>query len=175
MPSYGEIMEFLTLAGLPDESKDYVEINNRGAVTIRNLENNLCQDLIKKLHGKICYSRKLNCNGLIPITPAKEVISDLSSEPRNFTEEHTLTGPDLTPSATVVEESSPPILNTVIPTLLSPLNSSGSWPQFEEEDLVRRHSISLIDRTPPSNSLAADLLGTSQLISNSLVASIRKA
>ena len=172
---HGEIMELLTFAGLPDESKNDVEINNRGAVTIRNLENNLCQELIRKLHGKMCYSRKLNCNGLIPITPTKEVITDLLSEPRNTTEEHTPTGPSLNSSATVVEESSPPILNTVIPTLLSPLNSSVSWPQFEEEDLVRRHSIPLIDRTPPSNSLAADLLGTSRLISNSLVASIRKA
>ena len=45
-----------------------------------------------------------------------------------------------------------------IPTILSPL-ASPTWPTFNAEDLARRNSLSLLNRTPPRGSLAAELLG----------------
>ena len=45
-----------------------------------------------------------------------------------------------------------------MPQILSPLGSP-TWPIYQAEDLARRHSLSLLNRTPPPNSLAADLLG----------------
>ena len=48
-----------------------------------------------------------------------------------------------------------------MPILVSPM-SSPKWPIFEEEELARRHSLSLLNRTPPEGSLAAQLLGYPQ-------------
>ena len=49
-----------------------------------------------------------------------------------------------------------------VPKLMSPL-SSPTWPSFDREDLARRHSLSLLNRTPPPNSLAEELLGSNLL------------
>ena len=43
--------------------------------------------------------------------------------------------------------------------MLSPLPSSPTWPLLEPGNLVRRHSLSLLNRTPPPGSLSAELLG----------------
>ena len=42
-----------------------------------------------------------------------------------------------------------------------------------DPEFVRRHSISLTDRTPPGNSLAADILGKNVLGKMSLMSSIK--
>ena len=58
--------------------------------------------------------------------------------------------------------------------------SNTDWAEETDEQFVRRHSVSLNRRTPPRNSLAADILGTSQpqqqpsaLASKSLMNSIK--
>ena len=49
--------------------------------------------------------------------------------------------------------------NQSIPIVLSP-PSSPHGPKYEDEQLVRRNSLSLLNRTPPPNSLAAEILGS---------------
>ena len=61
--------------------------------------------------------------------------------------------------------SSPIVANllgtcSALPSILSPLPSP-TWPTFDRGELARRHSISLINRTPPSGSLAEELLAPS--------------
>ena len=60
-----------------------------------------------------------------------------------------------------------------VPTVISPL-ASPTWPSFDAEDLARRRSLSLLNRTPPPGSLAADLLGSNlPRMSESIMSSIR--
>ena len=50
---------------------------------------------------------------------------------------------------------------TPLPDMLTP--SVIDWSEETNDKLVRRYSLSLIDRTPPKSSLATDILGTKQL------------
>ena len=81
------------------------------SATICNLENDLCQDMINSIHGSLCYSRKLYCNGLIPMTPEKDISSNTCTEPRNSTD---IDNSSQTPPVTVVEP---------IPSLETPVTS----------------------------------------------------
>ena len=83
---HGAIIEFLVQSGLPRDKKDNVNINNHGTATIKGLENNVCLDLIKNIHGKKNFERKLFCNGLIPLTPEKPVNSSNGTELDNVRE-----------------------------------------------------------------------------------------
>ena len=96
------------------------------------------------------------CNGIIPLTPVKGSEADQSptvsltecsrqSPRRDITE--------VVSDANVLPLSRGPDM----PPLLSPLPSPG-WPTFNAEELARRRSLSLLNRTPPRGSLAADLL-----------------
>ena len=76
------------------------------------------------------------CNGLIPLTPEKSTNTSIGTELDT-------NGEPLPPSPS--EE-----FNTSLPA-----NSEFC----SREELVRRHSISLVDRSPPPNSLSADILG----------------
>ena len=77
----GQIMEFLCLNGLPDVKKDNVIIRENGSVTIRDLDNDTCRNLIEAIHGKTHLDRKLYCNGIIPLTPEKIEPSNAASGP----------------------------------------------------------------------------------------------
>ena len=144
-----EIIEYLIDSGLPDDKKDSINFNSKGTIMIRNLDNEICRELINSIHGKIFFSRKIYCNGIIPMTPEKDGpdvsltsgTNDVVSFPENS---------EVPPAATVQEIG--------LPQILSPLGSP-TWPLYEAEDLARRNSLSLLNRTPPPNSLAADLLG----------------
>ena len=83
---HGAIIEFLVQSGLPRDKKDNVNINNHGTATIKGLKNNVCLDLIKNIHGKKNFERKLFCNGLIPLTPEKAVNSSNGTELDNVRE-----------------------------------------------------------------------------------------
>ena len=184
-------------AGLPPDKKDNIQFGKKGTVTIRDLENSLCLALIDKIHGTKPFSRTLYCNGVIPMTPEKNVANLQSSEASSLllTEStdtqiatsnvdqptHSVNpGIMLTESSldntsenmvsrigeSLAEEECSPLSGN-IPGLLSPLMSptkdehfrSPTWPAYEAEDLARRHSLSLLNRTPTSGSLAAELLG----------------
>ena len=83
------------------------------------------------------------CNGLIPLTPEKEVSKESAKAETLVTESP--------PKVTVTPSSEKRILNLD--------NEISPW--LETNDLVRRHSISLTNRTPPRLSLANDLLSSS--------------
>ena len=146
-------------SGLPEDKKDSVSIGDNGTVMIRDLENSECLSLINTIHGKIYLSRRLYCNGVVPLTPEKassdpslpdNVIVDsvpensltLATPPQIEIREHLIT--DNVPSH-------------ALPNPISPM-ASPQWPTFEREELARRHSLSLLDRTPHKGSLADELL-----------------
>ena len=138
-------------------------MNDNGTVTARNLSNEVCLDLINRIHGKIYFSRRMYCNGVIPITPLKETESSVAST-SNINKE----SPENNPEIFISEAEKNPGVS-------SPLKSTTSWPQIEAKDLARRYSLSLIDRTPPPKSLAADLLSLDipKFSSKSLMSSIK--
>jgi hypothetical protein len=70
----GEIVDFLVSSGLKEEYKENINFNFRGDVTISDVENTHCQELITALHlAKVPGDSKktLKCNGIIPYTPPK--------------------------------------------------------------------------------------------------------
>ena len=74
---HGEIVEYLVKIGLPEGCRDLIKISNKGKVTINELDNSLCLELIDKIHGKVHFNRKMFCNGIIQLTPEKEGPSNL--------------------------------------------------------------------------------------------------
>ena len=158
----GEIVEFLIWSGLPAEKKELVEFKPNGNVTIRDLENELCMLLINNIHEKRHFNRRLYCNGVIPLTPSKnsqDTVSICSSSktPSTASELNMPQTPDNSDGASDLPSAN--VIN--IPTLVSP-PMTPFWPTLEGADLARRHSLSLLDRTPPPGSLSAELLGTSK-------------
>ena len=130
---HGEILEFLMNNGLPDDKKEAVQINSNGSIIINNLDNYIVEYLIESIHGKVYFDKKLYCNGILPLTPDKhDTVKDSLS----------------------------------IPTLVNSTKNSTSDPQNVQvcdesvENLVRRNSLSLLNRTPNKNSLAEELLNT---------------
>ena len=132
----GEIMEFLISAGLPENLTESVVIRSNGVVTIKGLENLVCKKLIEFIHSKQHFNRKLFCNGIIPLTPAKE-----ETEPPAPSSQ----GSPVTPPNIQISDSAVSAL-TATPTYSPP------------SELVRRHSLSL--RTPPPGSIAQDILSS---------------
>ena len=68
---HGELIEFLIESGIPAEKKDLININDRGVVTVRDLDNETCLLLVSNLHGKRHFSKIIYCNGIVPLTPEK--------------------------------------------------------------------------------------------------------
>ena len=196
----GDVMEFLIRSGLPNTSKDNVLIKPNGAVTIKNIPNDICRVLIENIHNKRNFNRNLFCNGIIPLTPAKaEASSDQvqglgtstppatrslltsspsGSDPKLVQEEQVITD---VPAPLVTQpalEGGPP---NRVSTFVSGLQSTDPPATALEEsalevtpDLARRHSLSL--RSPPPGSLADELLnnpGTSLKKTRNLLADIR--
>ena len=138
---HGEIIEFLCANGLPADKKESVRINSNGRVHVADLDSYIVEYIINSVHGKIKFGRKLYCNGVVPLTPEK-------SNP--LSEDH-LAVLDV-PRDTLPASDS----NSVAQPVIQQNQSSNVG--LGIENLVRRHSLSLLNRTPPSNSLAADLL-----------------
>ena len=168
---YAKVVELLVESGLPENRRDYISFGLNGNVTIRNLDNEVCLLLIENLHGKKHFSRRIYCNGLIAMTPEKNTTENrsdtqevsISSSPTGTGDvpaafQYGATSPHLTPSKEVDDNLGRSFSDNNLPSLISPL-ASPTWPTFQTEDLVRRHSISLLNRTPPKDSLAAELLG----------------
>ena len=160
----GDIFDLLVESGLPEGKKEAVSISKNGTVIIRDLLNSECLKLINNIHGRIYCSKKLYCNGIVPLTPEKETVISVSppeqpiNSATNIVQEDLLTG---TPPPPMIRKTEPLVndsmSNLAPPSLLSPLISH-QWPTFERNELARRHSISLLNRTPPSGSLASELL-----------------
>ena len=169
---HGEIMEFLCRSSLPESKQADVLIKENGKVTIKNLTSEESALLIEAIHGKNHFDRRLFCNGLIPLTPEKAEQSDTIPEIQPDPLHEQPAGHTAGASA---GDSAPPVpQNSNVPALPSSSQESNSnigntWVTglpnlfFETTpELVRRHSISLSNRTPPGESLAADILAKAQ-------------
>ena len=182
---HGDIVEFLILSGLPEEKKDNININSNGSVTVWNLGSETCSALISSIHSRNHFGKKLYCNGYIPLTPEKADLSpEDSSAPKSpcpglvtpcspsaatgakKNAEILACQPTQVPEKPVGEPLPPPAQPVPQVTCSSPkslLESSLSkydWNEETDEKVVRRHSLSLMRRTPPKDSLAAEILGT---------------
>ena len=173
---HGRIVELLVQSGLPDEKKEQVTITNNGSVTITDLQNQECLVLIKNIHGKQNFDRKLYCNGYIPLTPEKSAAADqASSGSADASQVETTPAAPLNDATSIPLPPCPSAAQAIVPQTDIPLpgvvcSSPKSlpdwnvephdWSEDTEEVMVRRYSLSL--RTPPRNSLAADILGVQQ-------------
>ena len=160
----GEIIEFLIKCGLPESKTENLTLNSRGVVVVRNLENSECLELIEAIHGKTHFERKLFCNGIVPLSPQKAEDAAPPKIPPSSAE--TLTAPS----------SSNASLEQLVSGSTKEAPGSSNFQDFASASsssilgdivstcqLVRRHSMSIIDRSPPTNSLAAELLASSNL------------
>ena len=149
---HGEIVEFLCKNGLPAEKKDGIIIKANGIVNIRNLDNDTCKAIIEAIHGKVNLGRKLFCNGIIPLTPEKEI------QTVEIQENVFVSAPPGTPST--LGAGPPPSVDQTGPQFQPSRPEMFNIPAHTStSELVRRHSISLMDRIPPTGSLADELLG----------------
>ena len=195
---HGEILEFLVKCGLPEGKRDCVTINSRGTASIRNLDNSECLVLIEAIHGKRNFDKKLFCNGIVPLTPEKVEEdnveqSDVDSTPASEQPEKAPSvsqpvgdTPSLDSSANVKPLPPPvPVITNTQPSGSGYFGVTGSsltpYQMFERDrfpqdaELVRRHSLSIIDRSPPPHSLAAEILCSRRLsstIKTNIMASI---
>ena len=164
----GEIVEFLCKEGLPDDKKEDISFQAKGVVTISNLDNATSKQLIEAIHGKFNFGKRLYCNGVIPLTPDKKDSEETIKTPTTAASSAPLSQVPLAPTS------------TGLPLVISPIDPSPqSLKQFKISDhilllkdpavvsnqsrtsaLVRRHSLCLMNRSPPRNSLAAELLET---------------
>ena len=154
----GDIMQLLVESGLPEEMKDNVIIHANGQVIIRQLENDICLQLIHSLHGKIFLGRKIYCNGIIPLTPEKENDGRLSTSSDSIESCATSKLPGTLDS--IIPPSTVPsfLIEADINSAIKPC-SEESLKNVLYDTLVRRHSISL--RTPPKGSLGSEILQAS--------------
>ena len=158
-----EVVEFLCFNGLPEEHIDDISVSDNGTFFVKNLSDDLSKALIEKLHRAEFCEKRLFCNGVIPLSPAKlssdgvdkSCIKPAAEVPQSSTsivgaaETISLAASTTIPTPAILETDST-CLST---TLLSPGKSSIS----DVENLVRRHSLSLKNRTSPENSLACQL------------------
>ena len=181
-------MEFLVRSGLSENKTDNVNIRNNGTATIKHLENAECLSLIDAIHGKKHFDRKLFCNIIVPLTPEKpEGQGATSGEPlpppdsagpsstsvvKPLSPPHSAvpSSPSAVKPLPLPSKSSDSAFNAqdVVPkiTSTSPTTSDPILDRFSNlipelpsrEELVRRHSHSSLNRTPPPGSLVAEIL-----------------
>ena len=167
----GEVIEFLCKNGLPADKTDNVLIRPNGTVIVNELENGVCKALIVAIHGYVNFGKKLFCNGIVPLSPVK-----LGSDgiPKSSNSEKMPPSPALgslpkqTPAVTVACSTPPTTLAPSCPpsslsatSLSTPsacIASGGTLVQEENREFIRRHSLSLMNRTPPKGSLAGEIL-----------------
>ena len=170
---HGEVIEWLVKSGLPEEKTDNITFCSKGTVNIRDLENTECVALIESIHGKRYLDRKVDCNGIIPLTPEKPIPA-LTPTPAAIEEpfppldtkisDNSETGKPLAP------DSNLPLGDSQLPAIVCSSSDGASqedwnnltpyWPAPSNDEVVRRYSLSLENRIPPGKSLAADILGT---------------
>ena len=148
----GDIMEFLVKSGLPESLKENAVIKPNGNVTIRNLENPVCLNLIDQIHNKKHFGKKLFCNGIVPLTPEK--LEPDETDPNI----PVIPVPPALPS--VSEPPTAPQLIVASPEHFLPahIDQIDNPIPLANIDLVRRHSLSL--RSPPPESIASQILKT---------------
>ena len=180
---HGLVTEFLHQNGLPADKSDDIMFKSNGSISIKHLNNETCQALIAGIHETEVFGKKLYCNGIVPLTPKKVeneaqpqlVGNNLNSEIQSTTK---CSSSEVERAPAVSQPTSPtsPLTSPPgsTPTTVPPSESSarGSAPgrspgfcqvpeksvQEENSQFVRRHSLSLVNRTPPQGSLASEIL-----------------
>ena len=153
---HGVVLDLLIESGMPKEVKDSVNFGPNGIVTIRGLGSDICSHLIEKLHGTRFSGKKIYCNGIIPTTPEK--VQDKKIAPTKDVTRTVSSGASESETSDQLNSHTTPIKEVDIPQVLSP-PSSVMWLLLEPGDLARRHSLSLLNRTPPPGSLSAEFFG----------------
>ena len=156
---------------MSEDKKDFVTICQNGAVLVKNLENHESLQLIDVIHGKKYNDRTFFCNGYVPISPVKSTEEVLVS-PNEVSATAELNVDNISVS-TKIDDKIPKIVHPTSLQLnhvetsshneqfapVSKFNLDMVCNQFpENEVVVRRHSISLCNRTPPPKSIAAEIL-----------------
>jgi hypothetical protein len=165
----GEVMELLCNSGLPEVKKENAVFNTNGVVSITDLDNSTSKVLIKAIHGKVNFGKKLYCNGIIPLTPEKpNTVAEVEDSSANSTQEHSESS-----AAQGQDQASDSPSSSASPARAPPSKSPSfiaARETFEPFDLkipsifpsneyvARGHSLSVIDRTPPGGSIAAEIL-----------------
>ena len=146
------VVEFLCSMGLPEVKKDQISFKSNGVVNIDDIDSKTCKGLIEAIHGKENFGRKLYCNGLIPLTPLKPAELHTPSPPST-------TSPPTPPPGTSNEGpiSDPTSKSASFLAAVQAFEIRNS-DQASNMAVVRRHSISLINRTPPKDSIAGEIL-----------------
>ena len=177
------------MSGLPENKKNDVIIKGNGSVSVINLTPQDCAALIDSIHSWTHFGKKLYCNGYIPLTPEKianpgqetptsqgleqtsstpqelspQTPADIGTQIDNITIEKSPVQPVNTPTlgALALPAQSVPKVICSSPRLPPDLGfSKFDWSEETDDKVVRRHSISLMNRTPPKHSLAADIHGS---------------
>ena len=176
----GKVMEFLLSNGLPENKKDNVFFKPNGVVVVDNLEKSACLTIIDSIHGKVYSGRTIYCSGIIPLTPEKGGSSSKVAQPQLVDSSIAISVQNDSNDNKETLEVNTNSLD--LPTVKSPTftaaketfeNIANFGPNRLKEfpsanTLVRRHSISLTNRTPPRNSVADELLATSTVTSQLL-------
>ena len=68
---HGEIVEFILKSGLPDNCTENIVINENGTVIVNNIENEVCNLLVRNIHLTKQFNKKLVCRGIIPMSPTQ--------------------------------------------------------------------------------------------------------
>ena len=160
---HGDIVDFVCRAGLPEEKKSEIMIKSNGAVTIKNLDNETSKILIEAIHGKVNFGKKLYCNGFVPLTPQKQCEEQAATSRHGSPTSTSAQPPSGYPTPSSAEGSSSPGSTSSLPAkpnLLPDIEPNiiglKTPVPVSPRTVARRHSISLIDRTPPKDSLAAE-------------------
>ena len=167
---HGDIMEFLVGAGLPDNLKESVEIKGNGSISIKNIDNQVCNTMINNIHNQTSFGKKLFCNGFIALTPEKDpgtVDTQAQAATVSIVCTQTTSGtPTPLPcSPSSARSQARPELSLSAPKISVPESPST---ELSVSPFLRRYSCSMLD-TPCHGSLAADILNTKR----SLLSEIR--
>ena len=148
----GEIIDFIIENGLPEDMKENIHFKESGVVTIANVENDICKVLKNNIHGKSFLGKRLNCNGIIPLTPEK-------ADAQINIIRNDADGSALSDSEKSVSQARKSQAFVAAKEVFESAISTDSGVQKAcPVDMARRHSLSLLNRTPPKGSLAEDLL-----------------
>ena len=152
--------------GLPENKKDNVTINKNGTVLITDIENVHCIALINAIHQKTHFGKRLFCNGYAPLSPEKQQLNPGKTQQGIESVPVPISPAAESPSPKPAESSETSCIPSLVVSTASPVTDrSLIFPS--KDQLVRRHSLSLENRTPPPKSLASDILGLSPSLESS--------
>ena len=161
-----QIIDLLLASGLSADNLNDVQIKPNGTVAVKNVSGSNCSVLIKNLHNKKFFGRKLFCNGVIPLTPEREpaaAVSPPTGAPSSVTSVHpavTTTGielsspsnsPTVTTTAATKEAASPmcPAGSKASPTLVSTVTPTQVYSSPKMSSAISTAASSYL--SPPQN------------------------